>query len=215
VSNETKILGGIGLATIAIVVLGAFFIGGSKSPTEPPAPASTEKLVKSDSYKIGSESAKVTLVEFGDFQCPACGASHPIVKQIIAEEGDDIQFVFRHYPLSFHKNAVKAALAAEAAGRQDKFFEMHDLIFDNQAEWSEEGNADEFFEKYAAELGLDIDKFRTDIKDKKLDEKVKRDFADGNAVGVRSTPTFFINGEIQAGGLPYDQFKAKINAAKK
>jgi protein-disulfide isomerase len=214
-SNETKILGGIGLVTVLIVVLGAFFIGGSSTPIAPEPPADPKLLVRSDSYKIGSDDAKVTLVEFGDFQCPACGASHPIVKQLVAEEGGNIQFVYRHFPLSIHKNAVDAAIAAEAAGRQRKFFEMHDLIFDNQAEWAEEKNTEDFFLRYAEEIELDLEKFRQDLNDKKLEEKVKRDFADGNALGVRSTPTFFINGQKQAGGLPYDQFKAKIEEASR
>lgn len=214
-SQETKILAGIGLATVLIVAGGAFFLGGSQKQAEVEPKVEKKLLIKPDSYKIGSDSAKVTIVEFADFQCPACGASYPIVKQILDEEKENIQFVFRHYPLSIHKNGVKASLAAEAAGVQDKFFEMEELLYGNQEEWSEKNNPQEFFEKYAAELGLDLEKFRTDMKDKKLEDKIKRDQADGNALGVNSTPTFFINGQKQAGGLPYDQFKAKITEASK
>ncbi len=214
-STETKILGGIGLATILIVVVGAIFMGGNSTPDKPTAPVDQKLLVKNDSQKIAAKDAKVTLVEFGDFQCPACGASHPIVKQLLNEYDGKITFVFRHFPLPMHKNAIKAANAAEAAGEQKKFFEMHDLIYENQKEWSESKKADEFFEKYAGELKLDMDKFKEDVKSKKYEGKIKSDQADGNAVGVNSTPTFFINGKLQAGGLPYDQFKAKIEEALK
>lgn len=209
-SNETKILAGLGIATLLIIVGGAFLMGGNSTPDKPKAPVDQKLLVKADSHKIGTESAKVTLVEFGDFQCPACGASHPIIKQLNEEYKNELTFVFRHFPLPMHKNALKAAIAAEAAGAQNKFFEMHDLLFENQGEWGEDSNPEELFEKYATELELNIDKFRTDMKDKKYEEKVKRDQADGNALGANSTPTFFINGQMQSGGLPYDQFKAKI-----
>lgn len=214
-SQETKILAGIGIATVLIVVGGAFFLGGGPTPDKPTTPADAKTLIKEDSHKKGPTSAKVTLVEFGDFQCPACGASHPIVKQILEDDKENIQFAYRHFPLPMHKNAVKAALAAEAAGAQGKFFEMHDLLFENQSEWSEENNPEEFFEKYASELDLDLDKFRADMKDKKYEDKINKDKADGNALGVSSTPTFFINGQLQAGGLPYDQFKEKIDEAAK
>ncbi|HVF69688.1 MAG TPA: thioredoxin domain-containing protein [Xanthomonadales bacterium] len=212
-SNETKILAGIGIATVLIVVVGAFFMGGSSTPDKPKPPVDQKLLVKGDSHKVEAKNAKVTLVEFGDFQCPACGASHPIVKQLLEEYKDDVTFVFRNYPLPMHKNAMKAANAAEAAGAQKKFFEMHDLLFENQSEWSESNKADGLFEKYASELDLDMDKFKEDLKSKKYEGKIKADQADGNAVGVNSTPTFYINGELQAGGLPYEQFKAKIEKA--
>ena len=212
-SQETKIVAAIGIITVLIIGVGAFFLGGSSSPDKPRPPADANTLVRPDSHKIGSESAKVTLVEFGDFQCPACGASHPIVKQLTEEYRGDVNFVFRNYPLPMHKNAQKAANAAESAGAQKKFFEMHDLLFENQAEWGESNKPEEFFEKYAKELDLDIEKFNYDIKDKKYESKIKADQTDGNALGVNSTPTFFINGVMQPGGLPYDQFKTKIDEA--
>lgn len=209
-STENKIFAGLGIATIAIVVAGAFLLGGSSTPDKPAAPIDQKLLVKGDSATKGPKNSKVTVVEFGDFQCPACGASHPIVKQITDEYKSNVTFVFRHFPLPMHKNAVKAALAAEAAGSQNKFFEMHDLLFENQGEWGESNSPDEHFKKYASELKLDIDKFKEDLKNKVGEDKINNDKADGNAAGVNSTPTFFINGQKQAGGLPYDQFKALI-----
>lgn len=209
-ATEGKVFAGLGIVTVIIVVAGAFLLGGNSTPDKPTPPADSKVLVREDSNIKGPKNAKVTLVEFGDFQCPACGASHPIVKQITEEYKNDVTFVFRHFPLPMHKNAVKAALAAEAAGAQDKFFEMHDLLFENQGEWGESNNPEELFEKYAKELDLDIEKFTAGIKDKKYESKINKDKADGTAVGANSTPTFFINGKIQSGGIPYDQFKAKI-----
>lgn len=211
-NQEQKILTGIGIATVAIVVGAAFLVGGTKNTDMPEKPADINVLIRPDSHKTSSESAKVTLVEFGDFQCPACGASHPIVKELISNYKDDMTFVYRHYPLPMHKNARIAALAAESAGAQGKFFEMENLLFENQKEWSEDGDPlNKFFIKYATDLGLDVKKFEADVKNKTYEKKIEKDQLDGNSVGVASTPTFFINGQIQKGGLPYDEFKAKID----
>jgi protein-disulfide isomerase len=212
-STENKIFAGLGIVTILIIGVGAFMMGGTSTPDKPKPPVEQSLLVKADSYTKGAKNPKVTLVEFADFQCPACGASHPIVKQLTEEYKQDVKFVFRHFPLPMHKNAMKASLAAEAAGAQGKFFEMEALLFDNQNEWGESNKPEEHFEKYAKDLSLDVEKFLGDIKEKKNEDKIKRDIADGNAAGATSTPTFFINGQLQAGGLPYDQFKAKIESA--
>lgn len=215
-SNEAKIFGGIAAATVLIVGFGAFFIGGNPKPDKPLPPADPKVLVRSDSHQLNAKNKKVTLVEFGDFQCPACGASHPVVTQLLAEDKGNMNFVFRNFPLPMHGNANVAAQAAEAAGDQGKYFEMHDLLYENQKEWSESKNAlSDHFLGYAKQLKLDVDKFEKDVKDKKFSSKIDKDQADGNALGVNSTPTFFINGQLQAGGLPYDQFKLKIDEASK
>jgi protein-disulfide isomerase len=212
-STEGKIFAGLGIVTVIIIIAGAFLLGGSpEKNNEPQKPVDKNLLVRSDSNVKGAKTGKVTVVEFGDFQCPACGAAHPVVKQISEEYKEDVTFVFRHFPLSFHKNAIKAALAAEAAGAQGKFFEMHDLIFDNQSEWSESNDAEELFQKYAEELSLDMEKYQADFKNKTGESKINKDRADGNAAGVSSTPTFFINGKIRPGGIPYDEFKTIIEA---
>lgn len=211
-SNEAKILIGISVATIVLVV-GASLIFGGQKPSDNAAPvANTEALVRSDSNKKGAKNGKVTIVEFGDFQCPACGAVHPTVKQLTREYGDQVTFVFRNFPLQMHKNAQAAHQAAEAAGAQGKFFEMHDMLFENQSEWENSGNPMEQFTKYAKELKLDEAKFKADIEAKKFDKKIEQDVNDGYAVGVAATPTFFINGVKQEGGLQYNEFKEKIDA---
>ncbi len=212
-SNEAKVLIGISIATIAIVI-GASVIVGGKSPSEDAAPiANTEALVRSDSHVEGAKTNKVTIVEFGDFQCPACGAAHPVVAQILREYQGKVTFVFRNFPLPMHPNAPMAAEAAEAAGAQGKFFEMHNLLFTNQKEWENSKNPLDQFTQYAKELKLDEAKFKSDVEGKKYAKKIEKDVSDGYAVGVNSTPTFFINGVKQEGGLPYNEFKEKIDAA--
>ncbi len=212
-NQEIKVLIGIGIATVLIIVGAIFFIGNKQSTPEVSETVDENLLIKNDSHKTGSASAEITLVEFGDFQCPACKAAHPTVKKLKDDYGDRMQFVYRNYPLSsIHPNAFDAALAAEAAGEQGKFFEMHDMLFANQAEWSDKKNAKDIFVSYAEKLQLNVEKFNADAKNKSLSERINSDIADGNAAGVRSTPTFFINGKRQAGGLPYDQFKTIIEA---
>lgn len=216
-TQETKVLTGIGIATAAIIVVGAFFLGGNSNSEKATPPADLNVLIRPDSHKISSPNAKVTIVEFGDFQCPACGVSYPVVKQLLSVYKNKIVFVFRQYPLSsVHKNAEVAALASEAAGGQDKFFEMYDLLFENQTKWSESQDPlNSYFVNYAKEIKLDVDKFKKDVNEKTYDAKIKKDQADGNSLGINSTPTFFINGQMQSGGLPYNQFKAKIDEVLK
>jgi protein-disulfide isomerase len=215
-SNEAKILTGIGVATLFIVIGAAFLFGGSSSPTKE-SPKLTEEqskmLIRETNYTKGAPNAKVTLVEFGDFQCPACGAAHPTVNLLLSEYKDDVKFVYRQFPLPMHQHAKAAAYAAEAAGAQGKFFEMYDALFQNQKDWENSKDVNKIFEEYANVIGLDVEKFKQDIADKKFEEKVQKDINDGNALGVNSTPTFFLNGERINGGLPYNEFKAKIDAA--
>ncbi|MCA9360795.1 thioredoxin domain-containing protein [Candidatus Kaiserbacteria bacterium] len=143
----------------------------------------------------GNPESEVKLVEYSDFQCPACGAFHPVVKQLLSEYGDRISFEYKSFPLSnIHPNALSAAMAAEAAGQQDKFFEFHDLLFDNQSEWSAVSVPTTFFLQYAEEIGLDIEQFKKQMKSTLLRDKVKADFDEGRELGVTGTPSFFLNG---------------------
>lgn len=217
-SNENKVLIGIGIATLVIVVAATLLVGGKPSSTaqqnaEPITNA--EALIRSDSHKEGAKEGKVTLVEFGDFQCPACGAAHPTVKQLLAEYEGKVTFVFRNFPLPMHKNAEIAAQAAEAAGEQGKFFEMHDMLFTNQGEWENSNKPLDVFMTYAKELKLDEEKFKEAVESGKFKKKVESDVKDGYAVGVNSTPTFFINGVKQEAGIQYQAFKEQIDAKLK
>lgn len=215
-SNEAKVLIGIGVATLAIVIGATFLVGGQSGSAGEPKTLTedqTKRLIHEDSYVKGPTDAKVTLVEFGDYQCPACGATHPIVGQLLTEYKDQVKFVFREFPLAMHQHARIAAQAAQAAGAQGKYYDMYDALFQNQTEWENSKNPMEHFEGYANLIGLDVEKFKSDVESKKFEERVQQDVTDGNALGVQATPTFFLNGEEIRGGLPYDQFKAKIDAA--
>jgi len=146
----------------------------------------------------GNENSKVTLVEYGDYQCPPCASIYPSIKSVVEKYKDKIRFVFRNFPItSIHANAKTAAATAEAAGLQGKYWEMHDKIYEGQKQWSDLGINEraEFFTNYARELGLDINKFTTDMASKSVSTKISYDYAIGTKVGVEGTPSFYLNGK--------------------
>jgi len=162
----------------------------------------------------GNKEASAVLVEYSDFQCPACGAYYPLMKQITEDFGDKIAFVYRHFPLKqIHKHATLAAEAAEAAGQQGKFWEMHDLIFENQLTWSNKISSKDTFVEYAERLGLNAEKFKSDLESKEIKNKVESDYLSGISFGVNGTPTFFLNGKKLANPRAYDEFKQIIEQA--
>lgn len=185
-TGESKLLLGILLATIVIVGTAVYFFS---RPTPPPKPIAREELVATDSFTIGNASASAYLVEFSDFQCPACRAFAPVVDELVTKYSDKLFFVYRHYPLSQHTFAKPAAMAAEAAGEQGKFWEMAKLLFENQDRFSREqwGNL-------ANELKLDRVKFDAALNSQNLKAKIDRDQADGIRLGLPGTPSFFLNG---------------------
>lgn len=160
----------------------------------------------------GSLTAKAVLIEYSDFECPACGAYFPYIEDMKKEFGNDLAVVYRHFPLAQHKHAKAAAIAAEAAGKQGKFWEMHDVIFRNQSAWAGKDNASEFFATYAKEIGLNVATFETDLTDKALEERVENDTIAGIAARIASTPTFFLNGEPIAPQNP-NELKTLVSAA--
>ncbi|HEV3467755.1 MAG TPA: thioredoxin domain-containing protein [Pyrinomonadaceae bacterium] len=167
-------------------------------------------------HSVGPENAPVVLEEFGDFQCPPCGRMHPVVQQIERDYGDRLRFVFRHYPLQqIHKNAFSAARAAEAAGMQGKFWEMHDIIFDNQNAWKDSAEPRTIFADYARGLGLNVEKFQADMARQEVADRVMADFQRGNSLGVSGTPTFFVNGRELPGTQALDPayLRAQIDQA--
>lgn len=219
-SGEAKVLIGIGLATL-IILFGGVFLLNKSNPSA--VDTQTQKadpkvLIRDDSNKITADNAKVTLVEFGDFQCPACGAAQPIVKQILNEDKGAINFVFRNFPLPMHQNAQIAAEAAEAAGEQSKYWEMHDKLYETQNQWGGEkplSNKDALtmFVSFAKELGLDTEKFKQAVESSKFQGKIQKDQQDGNSLGVNATPTFFINNKQYSGS--FNDLKIAIDAAMK
>jgi protein-disulfide isomerase len=161
---------------------------------------------------LGPADAPVTLVEYSDFQCPACAAFYPIIKQAMAEASlkDKIRLVYRNFPLSsIHKNAQLAAQAGQAAALQGKFWQMHDKLFEGQKKWqgmSSQG-AQSTFREYAQSIGLDVSRWERDQKSSSVASKVKADYDGGIAAGVDSTPTFFVNGKRMPQPRSYDEFK--------
>src|SRR5215212_6693393 len=166
----------------------------ARVPAQPGAP---------NPYARGTDTASVTLEEFSDFQCPACGGLEPGLRRVMKDyEGRGVRLIFRNYPLQMHKYAFLAARAAEAAGQQGKFWEMHDLIYDNQKEWSDSMEPRVQFESYATRLGLDVQRFKTDSERQDLAERIKADYGRGMSLNVKGTPTIFLNGrELVPGQL--------------
>jgi protein-disulfide isomerase len=154
----------------------------------------------------GPASAPIKIVEWSDFQCPFCRRAGPTLTQIEQEYGDKVQIVFKHMPLSMHTKARPAHAAAEAAGMQGKFWEMHDKIFEDQRNLEPAA-----YEKYAAELGLDVEKFKKDSGSEAVDKRISEDFAQASELGVTGTPAFFINGRFLSGAQPFAAFKEVID----
>lgn len=155
--------------------------------------------------------AKVTLIEYADFQCPACGAYYPFVKQL-GQEFKNLAIIFRHFPLPQHSNARAAAQAAEAAGKQGKFWEMHNLLFDNQDTWAGSNFAVETFNAYAQTLGLNMEKFKTDFNSAEAKTKIEADYQSGSSE-IDGTPTFFLNDKKIQNPQNYDEFRNIIQQA--
>ncbi len=212
-STETKVLIGIGIATLFIVIGAAYFVGGKPSPTAVNAKPiqNIEALVRKDSHAEGPANAKVTFVEFADFECPGCGVANPIVQQLRGEYKGKIRYVFRQFPLQMHKHSKLAAQAAEAAGAQGKFFEMEDKLFSGQKDWANSSKPLEIYTRYAKEIGIDADKFKKEVEEEKYTKKIEADMKDGYAVGIDYTPTFFINGVKQEGGIDYKTYKMQFD----
>ena len=178
------------------------------APNGAPAPAAIRKVdVPADSPVKGKkDGAKVTIVEWSDFQCPFCSRVVPTLKQIEDQYGDSVRIVFRNQPLPFHQNAKPAAEAAMAANEQGKFWPMHDKLFANQQALDRAS-----LERYAGEIGLDVGKFKAALDSGKFTKRVEEDSAAGAAVGANGTPTFFINGREFVGAQPFESFKNVID----
>ena len=147
--------------------------------------------VGSGDHVQGASTATIELVEYGDYQCPHCGRAYPIIKAVQKVMGDEMKFVFRNFPLQeVHPNALNAAVAAEAAGAQGQFWEMHDIIYENQSHLD-----DASLIRFAQKIGVDVEKFETDFEKPEFLEKVESDFESGVRSGVNGTPGFFINGQ--------------------
>ncbi|OGM29902.1 hypothetical protein A2630_03985 [Candidatus Woesebacteria bacterium RIFCSPHIGHO2_01_FULL_44_10] len=167
--------------------------------------------VSPEDWVKGEDLAQVTLIEYSDFQCPACAAYYPLINQIKDDFGDNLKLVYRHFPLtSIHKNALVSAQAAEAAGLQGKLWEMHNALFEHQADWSELDDPTSKFIEYATNLELDIEKFANDLASDEVNQKVKDDLDSALDLKINATPTFFMNGKRITNPKNYDAFKSLI-----
>ena len=181
------------ILTIVSIVVIIGFLGIVYKFTSTPQIYPEINKIQSNDNLTWSPNKKNILVEYSDIQCPACKTIHDYLKTF---EAKNITLVFRHYPLTtIHKNALPAAQAAEAAGKQKKFFPMLDALFSKQTEWSELANPMDYFVKTATNLKLNVEKFKTDYNSKSIKDKVAADIASGDSAGITSTPTFFLNGE--------------------
>lgn len=203
-NKEFKILGAIAILVILGAAIGAGYYRNSvqnQRVTSSKSNISPETLVRPDSPTLGAADAPVTLVEFFDPECESCASFSPVVKKILKDYDGKLRLVSRYMPL--HPNSVPAATLLEAAGEQGKYWQAQQLLFQKQPEWGERHGApasapkpdvNALFEKYAMELGLDLEKVNAAIKENRYRAKLQRDLQDGQTLGVRQTPTFFVNG---------------------
>lgn len=201
-------------AILAVAVVIGVVVGAAGGTPTKSAVATLLANVPAPEWTEGNATATVSLVEYGDFECPACAAYEPLVNRLVKEFGGEISFSFRHFPLAQHPNAIPAAYAAEAAGNQGKFWEMYDMIYTHQNDWATSATAKDIFKGYAQSLGLDMAKFESDLSSDAVAAKVEADRQSGVASHVEWTPTFFLNGtRIDQNPQSYDAFKAMIDEA--
>ena len=224
--KEFLVLGAIFLLVILAAVLGAKYYRSSVQSERKPtntatATAPAGQLIRPDSASMGPADAKVTVVEFYDPECETCAQFGPIVKQILKENEGRMRLVARYLP--FHPNSMTAANFTEAAAEQGKYWEAQELLFKKQPEWGAKHGAppdpsappiNVLFDKYAKELGLDMDKASRSINERRFDSKIQQDMSDAKGLGARMTPTFFVNGR-QLASFGEAQLRALIDEEMK
>ena len=208
----------IAVWTIFIVAIVGSLIwmrNAGTSENEAVSPATADFFtVAPDDYVKGGANAKVTLIEYIDFECEACGAYFPLVKQLEQEFPNDLRVVLRYFPLPGHRNGMTAALAVEASARQGKFFEMHDLLFTEQKNWGEKpAPTPAVFEKYAEQLGLDMEAYKVAVASPEVRARVERDMNSGKKLGNTGTPSFYLDGKKLPNPQGYEDFKKIIQTA--
>jgi protein-disulfide isomerase len=215
-AHGRQVTGRIILWVIVLIVLAGIGYGlvwlASKQPSVPGTGQTIVNEVRSNDWVTGNPSSSVILVEYSDFQCPACGAYFPVLQQLEKDFAKDVAFIYRPYPLtSIHPNALPAAIAAEAAGRQGAFWPMHDLLYTNQAKWSGLLSTKSTFIEYAKELKLNVDQFTADLGLKELRTKIDNGIAEAGRLQLPGTPTFFLNGVQIQNPRNYAEFKSLLS----
>jgi len=200
------------LPLIIIVLVLVVAVGGAwwlynrnTSPKKPPTnsaanvgktPAVIKEMGATPPWSLGSPNASVTVEEFADFQCPTCSVKHPLMKEIVSTYGNRIRFIFRNFPLQMHDRAYPAAVAAEAAGIQGRFWDMQNLLFMNQKDWSASPEYRKLWDGYATQIGLDVAKFNNDMAGLAAKSRVDADLQRARAMNVGSTPSVYVNGML-------------------
>lgn len=192
------------LIVIAILLIGGFIVKALISPDSSQTTTTNKELTQADKDAlktggtIGNPNSKVVVTEFGDYQCPACGQWHPFIKgTVIPQYQDKILFVFKNFPLTKpHPNAQSSAQAVEAAGLQGKFWEMHNLMYENQDQWSTQKDPNSKYEEYARQIGLNIDQWKKDKDSAKIKDLIAADVALGEKLNLPGTPSFLVNGVV-------------------
>src|SRR5262245_36104056 len=203
---------------ILMSVAAALFLGHSlveKSLHETAVKTELPALTDNEGHFRGPASAPLTLVEYGDYQCPPCGAYNLVINDVLKLYPNKLRLEYRHYPLMpVHPNAMAASVAAEAAGEQGRYWEMHDLLFSSQPRWARSADPNEEFKSMAASLKLDLDRFARDLQSTELRRRVTNDEATGREALVSATPTFFLNGQTVTPLPSVDAFRALIESSK-
>lgn len=181
---------------IAVVLALIAFFAYNKYSQVKKLEAPVNVVTQADDHYVGPVNAKVTVVEYADFQCPSCKAFEPIVTSVEAKYADRVKFVYRYFPLTqIHQNAMLSAIAAEAAGKQNKFWELKKVMFEKQEEWANSLDAEAKILGYAATLGIDVNKMKTDMATAEIKTRVERDMKEAVSIGLQGTPSFIINGQ--------------------
>lgn len=200
----------IALVALALVLVISFFVSRSEKTVDTTAFENVETFALEPRVK-GNPEAEITVVEFSDFQCPACAQAYPMLEGLEEQYGDQFLLEYRHFPLrSIHPNAQLAAQASEAAGVQGKFWEMHDMLFDMQEDWSQSFNPTKKFKEYAEALELNVDRFEYDLQSDEVKEKVNADVDEALALGLQGTPSFVVNEEV----VTFEEFLAMLDLSQ-
>lgn len=209
--SDYKIIGTVVLVSALVFIGLVWLLNGSQTPTA----VDQAYLVGAEPHEKGAaqETAVLTIVEFSDFQCPACGAAAPLIAQFVSQNSGSVRLVYRHFPLvTIHPNARLAAVASEVAADFDKFWEFHDLLFENQQDWASLEDPTDMFVSYAQELEINTDEFAEKLTQSDYINEVRDDQVIANDLNLSSTPTFYFNGELYR-GVPtqavLDEFLAK------
>lgn len=201
------------IALVIVVFAGIFALGNHKTANAPSGKGSNSGGLTQ--HVEGQGKSGVTVVEYGDYQCPYCGQAYPVMKQVASDMNEQIKFQFRNYPLTqIHQNAFAGARAAEAASLQGKFWQMHDTLYNNQdptgkTGWVASGDPlDQYFVGFARQIGLNVNQFKTDFNSTKVNDAINADQAEGTKLNIQGTPVFFIDGKQT--NLPYSSGAAAV-----